>query len=80
MSRDFRDLGTPTVSTMGFYTTGFLIFSCRTSQLRALPLVFRDVEVCGSEESSQAKALGEGGEVRVNDWGVLKLKIRTPAA
>ncbi len=30
--------------------------------------------------SYRTYALGEGGAVRVNDWGVLKLKIRTPAA
>jgi putative transposase len=24
--------------------------------------------------------LGEAGQVRVNDWGVLKMKIRPPAA
>jgi putative transposase len=30
--------------------------------------------------SYRAYALGEAGAVRVNDWEVLKLKIRTPAA
>jgi putative transposase len=30
--------------------------------------------------SFRAYALGEPGPVKVNDWGVLKMKIRTPAA
>ena len=54
MSRKSRDMGHPAVGRSQHkkrWRTRPGPPACRTSQLRALPLVFRDVDVCGSEES-----------------------------
>ena len=89
MSRDFRGVGTRPPSVRGgqarFY--GFNVWTSR-KRVEKLRYMHRNPVKRGLVESPElwqwssyrAYALAEAGVVRVNDWEVLKLKIRTPAA